>query len=125
MVGAQETGQPLIAVVVILLFVVLFFAVGITIVKLRGKEERAFGAAVPFLAQRYGLPPSDVQVFGDWRTMIATRKSLPKSQRADFDTVHASLARLAVLHSRPDPTDPVSEQVLAAQLHRARGMSPK
>jgi hypothetical protein len=52
--------------------------------------------------------------------MLSMRKQLTKPQRRQFDAVHAALARLAVLQDRPGDTDPATEQVLVAQLARAR-----
>ncbi len=120
LVASEATENPAIAGGAAVLFVLLFLAAVVTVVRLRQGEQQRFIAAVPFLVQRYGLPPSDVMVFGNWSTLLATRKSLDKQRRAQFDTVHCNLARAAALHHRPGETDPVAEQVLYAQLKKAR-----
>ncbi len=116
---SDSMGDGAIAAIAALLFVVLFLAVGIALISFRRKEQARFTEMVPFLASRYGLTPGEVQVFSAWRPMLKIRRGLPKSQRRHFDGVHAALARLALLHHNP-PIDPVSEELLAAQLLEAR-----
>ncbi len=120
LVWSDATQEPIIAFVAIVLFVVLFAAAVLTVVRLRKAEQKRFTEAVPFLAHRYGLPPGDVEIFGNWRTLLSTRKGLAKSERARFDKIHSSLARAAVLHYRPGETDRVAEAVVYAQLQEAR-----
>lgn len=113
-VGVQFLGITVVA------FVVLFTTFAITLFVVRRKEERRFVQAVPWLAQQYGLPISEVSLFGDLKTMTKTRRRLTKEQRRWFDRMHAALARLAVLHARPGVPDPVTQQALASQLQQAR-----
>ncbi len=101
-------------------FIALFFTFAIVLYRVRRKEERRLVQLVPWLAQRYGLPANEIAPFGNFSTMLSMRKALPKPQRRSFDELHAALARLAVLHDRPGGADPASEQVLIAQLQRAR-----
>ncbi len=103
-----------------LLFVVLFIAGMISLIVVRRSQQKRFVELVPWLAQRYGMAQSEVSVFGHWSSMWSARRALSRSGRKDFDAVHAALARLAHLHDRPGPTDLATEQVLAAQLYRAR-----
>lgn len=102
------------------MFIVLFFAVAITLRRMRRRDQRRFVELVPWLAQRYGMAENEVSVFGDWNHMLNVRKSLPKPQRRYFDGVHAALARLAHLHDQPGETDPAAEQALASRLRDAR-----
>lgn len=104
----------------VIAFVVLFFAFAITLFRVRRKAERRFVELVPWLAQRYGMQPSEVLPFGNFRSMLALRKRLAGPQRRWFDRMHAALARLAVLHDRRGGADPATEQVLVQQLTRAR-----
>ncbi len=120
LVWSDATKNAAIAGVAVVLFIGLFFAAVIAVIKLRRDEQRRFVEAVPYLVQRYNLPAGDVEVFGDWNTLLTTRKSLAKPRRAQFDLVHSALARAAALHNRPGPTDPVAEAVINAQLHKAR-----
>ncbi len=116
-----DEGQALAVVgLTFLLFIILFFGVGIALFVFRRREQKRFTAQVPFLAQRYGLTPGEVVVFSKWRDMLRIRSSLSRSQRKHFDGVHSSLARLALLHSRPGDVDASEEQRLAGQLDRAR-----
>jgi hypothetical protein len=120
LVLAEEVDQPWIVLVAMVLFVALFIAAVVTVIKYRRVEQQHFSDAVPFLAHRYSLPAGDVEVFGSWASMRATRKALSRSQRKDFDKVHSTLARLAVLHSQPGEVDHAAEQLLNAQLQNAR-----
>ncbi|MEM7337599.1 MAG: PrsW family glutamic-type intramembrane protease [Actinomycetota bacterium] len=120
LVYAEESGNATSIIVAATCFVILFVLAVVTVVAIRRNEQRNFLRAVPVLARRYGMAPSEIQVFGHWRTMLATRRSLPRHQRRQFDAVHSALARLAQLHQRPGPIEPVAEQRLVDQLQRAR-----
>jgi protease PrsW len=102
------------------LFVVLFVAVAIALIKLRGNERRRFVAAVPGLVLRYHVAPDEALVFADWTRMRRHRRRLPRPARRDFDHVHASMARLWLLAERAGEIDPEAERVLVAQLDAAR-----
>ncbi len=117
---ADATGEGAIIGVAALAFVVLFFAAAIAVARERRREERRLVSLAPTLAARYGLHPAEWEIFGHWDTMIRARKQLPRSARQSFDDMHAAMARLAALHDRPGGVDPVEEQRLWAQLHRAR-----
>ncbi len=114
-----ESGV-LVLLVAVLVFFALFVVSAIVLYKTRRSEERRLIQLVPWLAQRYGLPAGEIAQFGDFRSMLGARRRLSKSERRRFDAIHAALARLAVLHDRPGPTDVGTEQVLIAQLARAR-----
>jgi RsiW-degrading membrane proteinase PrsW (M82 family) len=100
-------------------FVVLFVVATVMVTDSRNKERNRFLSMVPFLAQRYGIDPAQLAVFGDWRTLLATRKALPLARRRSFDAVHGSLARLAALHSRTGGYPAADEERLVERLHRA------
>ncbi len=110
----------IVALVGLVGFMILFFTFAVVLYRVRRREERRFVQLVPWLAQRYGLPAAEIAAFGNFRTMLSMRKQLSKAQRRQFDAVHAALARLAVLQDRPGETDRATEQVLVAQLNRAR-----
>ncbi len=120
LVWSDATKNAAIAGVAVVLFIALFAAAVVATIKLRRGEQARFVEAIPFLVERYGMPAGDVQVFGDWKTLLTTRKTLDKPRRAQFDQVHSTLARAAALHNRPGDTDPVDEAVLHAQLQKAR-----
>lgn len=101
-------------------FVLLFAAAGLTVTTIRRRERRHFIHIVPMLADRYGLTPSELAVFGNWRTMLRTRRRLSRRQRSTFDQVHGTLARLAALHHRPGELDVRAEAILVHRLHQAR-----
>ena len=109
-----------IVLVGILVFVCLFAIVVTALIIARRRQQRLFSAAVPWLAQRYGLTEKEVMLFVNWRVMLSYRRRLPRAQRKRFDAVHAALARLAVLHARPVPIDRQTEEVLVSDLHDAR-----
>ncbi|CAN5137488.1 PrsW family intramembrane metalloprotease [soil metagenome] len=120
LVNAENMGGELFLLVTAVLFVTLFFSVAIVLYRLRRKEEQRFVAAVPWMAHRYQMATGEVEVFGHFRQMMRTRKQLPAADRTRFDAVHAALARLAVLHNRPDGSDLETEARLVDQLQRAR-----
>lgn len=101
-------------------FVLLFLSAGIAVAMIRKREQGHFLRLVPMLANRYGLTAQEIAIFGQWRTMLSTRKRLPKNQRKSFDQVHGNLARLAALHNRPGDLDSAAEAVLVSRLRRAR-----
>ena len=117
---AEASGNDGALALAALAFIGLFIAAAVAVFVIRRQQQQRFVAAVPNLATRYHLPTNEVAAFGNWRTMHHARRALPRSQRRDFDAVHAALARLADLHQRPGPVDGVAEQRLVDQLHRAR-----
>ena len=117
---AADTGNNSAIVVAAICFVALFVAAVVTVILIRRHEQRRFVELVPLLARRHGLTTEEVAVFGDWQRMLATRRTLPRSQRHDFDRVHAALARLALFYRRPGAPEPANEQLLASQLQLAR-----
>lgn len=121
LVYADSTGNDGAVAIAALCFFLLFVAAITTVIVLRRQEQQRFLRAVPMLAQRYGMSPQEVQTFGHWQEMLKARRRLsPRSKKKRFDAVHACLARLALLHSRPGTVEPVAEQRLSHQLQRAR-----
>ena len=121
--GAASYGAELSGLVVLGaagMFVALFFAVAVTLRKMRRRDQERFVQLVPWLAQRYGMAEHEVSLFADWNKMLRIRKTLHKRQRRYFDGVHAALARLAHLHDQPGDTDPATEHALASRLSDAR-----
>ncbi len=109
-----------IIVVAALAFVAIFVLTAVMVALVRRAERRDYVAAMPYVAQHYGVSPDEVGMFRTWGEMLAHRRRLPRRQRRRFDDTHAALARLAALHARPGRTDPVDEQRLVAQLRDAR-----
>jgi RsiW-degrading membrane proteinase PrsW (M82 family) len=103
----------------IAMFVTLFVAVAITLVVMRRREQRRFVERIPSLVLRHRIAPTEAAMFTDWRTILRSRRTIPRRRRRHFDRVHAALARLAALDERPGPRDPVRERVLVAQLDDA------
>lgn len=101
-------------------FFVAFISVAVVLYRTRLKEEKRFCELVPWLAQRYGLSQQEIAWFGDFRAMLKARKRCNRAQRRWFDRMHTTLARLALLHDRPQPAVPATEQALVDQLQRAR-----
>jgi protease PrsW len=120
LVLTERTEEPLILGVAAVAFVALFAAAVVMVLVVRRREQRRYVDSVPMLAHRYGVDPAEAAVFGHWKTMLATRRTLPPPQRRRFDQVHAALARLSALHARPGEPDPVDEAILVEQLQRAR-----
>jgi hypothetical protein len=94
------------------MFVELFFAVAVTLRKMRRRDQQRFVQLVPWIAERYAIAEHEVLLFADWDQMLRIRKRLDKPQREYFDGVHAALARLAHLHDQPGDTDPATEHAL-------------
>ncbi len=121
----SQDGSVFLGVAVVL-FVVLFVLAAVALYVFRRREQARFVRLVPILAQRYGLSPPEVAVFGDWKGMLAARRSLDRRQRRSFDRLHAALARLALLHARAGDGHPAgeidraAEAVLVDQLQQAR-----
>lgn len=114
----EDTGTTVL-LLAMLLFVTLFVAVAVTLAIMRGREQRRFVERVPSLVLRYQIAPYEAAMFTDWRTLLRSRRSVPRSRRRHFDRLHGSLARLSFQHDRPAGPDPVREQVLVAQLDDA------
>ena len=112
--------NEIILAVAIPAFVVLFLITAVGLLRFRRRETAKFLAQVPALSSRYRLSAEEIAIFGDWRTMLKTRRRLPRKQRQSFDQVHGNLARLAALHNRPGPLDTAAEAVLVSRLQRAR-----
>ena len=102
------------------LFVVLFCAVAVALVRARRRELRRFEQMTPFLTQYYRLSDTEAGHFADWTAMLRARRSMPRRARRSFDRVHAALARLAWVHAGLNDVDPTVERVLKAQLDEAR-----
>lgn len=102
------------------LFVLLFVAVAVAIVRIRGAERRRFERGVPDVVLRHGIAPDEAMMFATWRGLLAARRALARSRRRDFDAVHGAIARLVALHARPGPVDRDTEVALGAQLTDAR-----
>lgn len=103
----------------LIVFVVLFVAVGVALFVLHRRELRRFIAGVPAVVLRHGIAPDEAAMFTSWAALLAARKRFPRRRRRHFDALHASIARLVLLHERP-PVDASAERVLVAQLHDAR-----
>lgn len=119
-VAATSLEADLVLVVAMLGSVAVFGLTIVMVVVVRRAERRVYLAAMPYLAAHYGIPPAELGMFRTWAEMLAHRRRLPRRHRPRFDQTHAALARLAALHDRPGPTDPVDEARLVAQLHEAR-----
>lgn len=117
---AGQTGNDAAIAIAALCFVALFIAAVVAVVLIRRDQQSKFTTLVPLLAQRHGLTPEEVGIFSNWQQMLATRRSLDRSQRPYFDKVHAALARLALFYRRQGQGDPATEQLLAGQLQQAR-----
>lgn len=116
---SETEGGATVIVVAIIGFLLLFGIVAALLVRFRQRERRQFLAVAPMLVQRYGLTPAELEIFSDWGRMLAVRRSLPRAKRRTFDGVHAALARLAVLHAKPN-VDRADEARLVNLLYEAR-----
>jgi RsiW-degrading membrane proteinase PrsW (M82 family) len=122
LVWAGETGSGWILAGAALSFVAVFGgAIGL-VATVRRREREQYLAMAPTLVAHYGLSPAEVGVHGSWSELLTARRGLPRSQRRDFDQLHAALARLAALHARPAGVDRADEALLVDQLQRARGV---
>lgn len=101
-------------------FLIVFVLTVILVMGVRRSEKRAYLAAMPYVAQRYGLTLAEVGVFSTWPEMLGHRRALSRRQRRRFDDLHAALARLVALHARGGQIDAIDEQRLVAQLQDAR-----
>jgi len=117
---AGDTGDETVLLAAAVFFFLLFVAAAVTVARIRRNDQRRFAELVPFLAQRYGMSSHEVAVFNNWKSVLSTRRSLPRNRRHDFDEVHSALARLALFHRRTGPSDGPTEQILSEQLRKAR-----
>jgi hypothetical protein len=116
----DEDVEATVIVVVAGLFVLLFVAVVVALVRMRNAERRRLMAAMPGLVLRYNIAPDEAALFTSWRGMLAARKRMPRAARPAFDAVYANLARLAQLHGRHGHAGSHTEQVLTERLASAR-----
>ncbi len=100
-------------------FVLLFVASLLALGRVRKHEREQFSRIAPYLAHKYGLNEAEIAPFTHWRTMIKTRRALPRAQRKKFDDVHAALARLASVHGREGGFDIATEDRLVSHLNEA------
>jgi|GEM_PF-612103 len=108
-------------VLIVGLFFVLFLAAVIALIKIRRQQDDHLKAAIPQLADRYGLTPDEISPYRDVRTTLKARKAFTdKDARRRFDRQHLAIARLAAFHEHPGDPDPARERRLVAQLHAAR-----
>jgi RsiW-degrading membrane proteinase PrsW (M82 family) len=116
----DENVGTTVILVAMAVFFVLFIAVGVTLIIMRGRERERFVASIPSLVLRYQLAPDEAQLFaGGWRDLLRRRRQLERRRRHSFDRLHASLARLSLLHERPGAVDPVEQRLLADRLSDA------
>ncbi len=123
LVLAAKTGSNIGLLVAVVCFIAIFFGSVTCVIAIRQRTVMEFVAAIPAVAKRYGMSEGEVMVFGDWRQLLTTRRSLPKNKRKKFDDLHRALARLGCFHTRcksTDTIDPIEEQILVNQLHIAR-----
>ncbi len=117
---ADENIGATVIVVAMLVFLALFVAVAVTLIIMRGRERERFVASIPTLVLRYSLAPDEAALFvGGWRHLLRQRRQLERGRRHTFDRLHASLARLSLLHERPGEVDPAEERLLAERLSDA------
>lgn len=114
---ANPDGNIAVIGLTMLLFVGFFTLVVFTTILLRRRDAHRYMELVPSLAQRYALPPSDLEQFASRKTVVAVRKTLPRSDRKHFDRRHAAIARLAALQDRTGEVEPALEARLVSQLH--------
>lgn len=118
--NVDENVGAAVILVAMLLFVVMFVAVAVTLIIMRGRERQRFVASVPALVLRYNIAPHEAALFtGGWRHLLQQRRQLNRWRRHTFDRLHASLARLSLLHERPGEVDPIEQELLADRLSDA------
>jgi len=113
-------GDVAIMGLVILLFVALFLAAAVTVVRLRMKDSKRYAELMPTMAMTYGLPPKDIDAFATRKVAVSSRKQLPRDERRAFDRRHAAIARLVALHDRIGEVDEADQQRLLLQLRDTR-----
>lgn len=118
--GVPESVRTAVLVTTIVLFVVLFMTVAVALRRSGRRERRRFTALAPAIAAQLGFPATDQQTLSSWSSILATRRSLPRSKRRWFDDYHAAVARLTMLTERSGTTDPAAEAVLVEQARAAR-----
>jgi len=113
----DENAGTAVILTAMAVFFVLFMAVAVTLFVMRGRERERFVASIPSLVLRYQVAPEEAALFvGDWRHLLRQRRMLVRRRRHSFDRLHASLARLSLLHERPDGIDAAEERLLAERL---------
>ena len=108
----------IVVAVTILFFILLFLATALGVMLLRRRDRLRFAELMPFLAQRYGVPPDRARAHVDRSSRRTVRRSLDRSNRKAFDHEGATLARLAALFDHPEPPGHAEEARLVALLAR-------
>ncbi len=116
---ADENIGTAVVLGAIALFLALFVAVAITLFVMRRREQERFVERVPELVLSHRVGPEEAALFVGWRHLLRQRRRLPRRRRADFDRLHAALARLAQAHDRPGGVDAATERLLVERLRVA------
>jgi hypothetical protein len=115
--NVDENVGTAVILVAMAVFFLMFVAVVVTLIVMRGRERERFVASVPSLVLQYNIAPDEAAMFtGGWRHMLHQRRQLDRGSRHTFDRLHASLARLSLLHERPGDVDPVAQRLLSDRL---------
>lgn len=118
--NVDEDVGTTVVLVAMAVFFVFFVAVAATLIVMRGRERERFVASVPSLVLRYNIAPGEAAMFvGGWRHLLAERGRLSRGSRPTFDRLHASLARLSLLHERPGAVDAAEQRLLEDRLSDA------
>ena len=115
---AEDEGTVVVTIVVIVGFIGLFFLTAIGVILLRRRDLRRYEELLPWLAQRYGLAPREIEQLTDPSHRRQARRALPGPERRDFDRRASAVARLAALFDHPGQPDPADEARLVTQLAR-------
>jgi RsiW-degrading membrane proteinase PrsW (M82 family) len=115
----EDVGTTVILVAMAVFFV-FFVAVTATLIVMRRRERERFVASMPSLVLRYNIAPDEAAMFiRGWRHLLHERRQLSRGSRHTFDRLHASLARLSLLHERPGEMDAAKHRLLADRLSDA------
>lgn len=119
-IAEDETGM-IVTGLVLIGFVVLFFATFIGVVLLRRRDQQRINRLAPSVAARYGVPVERASVLLDLSRRMAARKLLKSRQeRARFDAEASALTRLATMLDYDGTPQPEHEARLVSALAAAR-----
>jgi len=101
-------------------YLLLFLSVLVGMFIILRRQQVVFVQQIPILATRYQISEPEVEIFGDWRKRLTTRRVLSSEQRRNFDRLYTSLNKLALAHGGPGKVSRPHEELLASQLQSAR-----
>ena len=115
---AEDESTAVVTVVVLIGFVILFVSAVVAVVVLRRRDLQNVRKLLPWLTQRYDLPPHIAAAANDLGLRRRTRRQQgSRKAKRQFDRQVGAVTRLAALFEHEQDPDPTKEARLITQLH--------